>query len=199
MAKMYHYRIIPGDLSSTKVELTQEELYTIERELSGSVSERHQQGLGDTKRCQRDTAKLLSISWHCLGGNDPVQFTAKKKTIKGYNNVLLPIQFRESYRSYFFIEIMKMLATFNRTKGCWTQYVRWARGKALRSTFQYMKREQAHTELLGMLNEIVQNYGICCQVDSYSAKNEENDSNSEVLDEECKENFRRMDGRVGED
>jgi hypothetical protein len=189
--------VIPGDTSSPKIYLTKEELYGLEKTLSKEACEYYQAD-DNSAKAQRSIAKLISISYHCLGGNDPCQLSHKRRKIKGLSNTLLPHQYRFDYLSFFIEELMKMMVKFDRSKGCWTQYVRWARGKGLRRTFQVMKAEEKSEELLSLLKTTVEMFGTCCTIDSYLGLSKENDSVFEESDEEFKENTTNLDGCVGE-
>ncbi len=144
MTKKYYYHLLPGDTASPKIHLTQEELYGLEKTLSQSVCNNYRENK-NSKRVQRDAAKLISISYHCLGGNNPCHLSKHQKDSKKF---LVPRAYRFEYLSLFIEELIKMFHNFDRDKGCWTQYVVWAAGKGKRRVIQLMRRDQKHDMLI---------------------------------------------------
>lgn len=192
--KEYYYHVIPADTSSPKIAITQEQLYEMELKLSQEVCNNYRAGNFSLK-AQRKAATLISISYHCLGGNDPCHLSTKSHSKK--RSILLPMQYRFDYLSYFIEELIKMMQKFDRNKGCWTQYVLWARGKGLRRIIQQMKREQAHEQLIMDINQAIEISGIFCYLDDDSAFSEEIDSEIEADKyEEFEENISCVDGNM---
>lgn len=197
MSKEYYYYTIPEDRSSTKITITREQLYEIEKKLSAEAAYYRQNDV-TTAKAQRDIATLMSVSWHCLGGNDPYKPSKNRKRVEGCPNVFFSEEYREDYKSYFFIEALKILDKFDRSRGSWTQAVRWARGKAIRSTIAAKKKTMQQKELLTMLENAVKTYGTCFLMDTDSAETEEIYS-LEAKNEEYYEDTKAMDGGVGDE
>lgn len=139
--KAYYYFSIPGDIGSSKLFLTQEELYEAERNLSARVAFCVQKDLMPAS-ARRDLAKLISISYYCLGGGYPC-FRVRKSSEKKF---CVPFDYHDIYLSFFMQEIWRMLKKFDRSKGSWTQFVKWARGHASQYTAREMAKEERYQD-----------------------------------------------------
>lgn len=158
--KTYHYYTILGDLNSQRIDLTQEELYDIELNLSRTVSENVRNNV-NTLQADKDAAKLLSVSYYCLGGNNPC--TRGKGASKTAHNstkrkVYVPYKFQDQYNYYFIVRLLTLQKKFDRSKGCWTQYVKWAVGQALKYTISYMRKQDALNIAFADIYEYMKTY-----------------------------------------
>lgn len=150
MTKNYYYYLVPGDIRSEKVEISTEEVREVEHVLSGVVADNYRADI-NTMRANRDAGKLLSVSFHILGGNDPLlPFSVKGKRTK----VFIRQPYHELYTAFFFDELVKMLPKFDRAKGCWHNYVKFARLNAMRSLDKYRVREEKENVIQNRLYEL---------------------------------------------
>lgn len=140
----YIYHLVPGDTKSKMFFLTKEELYKVEKELSDKVSTNYQNDRFG-RREQAQAAKLISISYHILGGCIPITHRKSKSGIATY---IVPHRYIQDYISYFIEAIVKFLYKFDRSKGCWTNYVRWAKGLAIERTIALERRCNKNESIL---------------------------------------------------
>ena len=151
---MIYYNLIPGDRKSTKIPITQDEVYDVELNLSDEVSKNYRKG-DFSIAAQRKAAKLLSVSYSRLGGRIPAKVAKYRSIMKNQWN---------DYRSYFFEELVRVLPGFDRSKGCWTQYVKWARMKALDRMRADHERAERYDIILNDLKSLVLKYYVDMQI-----------------------------------
>ena len=130
---MYYYSLI-GDFSSSRFEINRDELFALEKTLPLGVAKSYQRGGELTPKEQREAAKLLTITYHCMGGYSVMCPGDKRSKVK------LPHFVRDEYLYAYIRNFLVVIQKFNREKGSWGQYAKWIRGMAIRDTILYLRR-----------------------------------------------------------
>jgi hypothetical protein len=130
---MYYFAIV-GDFATEKTEIFKPELFEIEKVLPMEVALAYQRGDEMTPKEQRQAAKLLSISYHCMGGYSVMCPQDKRSKVK------LPHFARDEYLYAYIRNFLVVIQKFDRTKGAWGQYAKWIRGMAIRDTINYLRK-----------------------------------------------------------
>lgn len=185
------YTII-GDTSSKSFQIDIDELYDIEKNESEYISKELQSG-NNTHAFQRRLARFLSVSFYGLGGHHPLR--VRNSTTE--HTVRLAKYLHEEYSQRWILEIYKMLLKFDRSKGCWTQYVRFAKGKALHATCTKDMRLKKCDEVLYNAFEMIKNGESVLKItlgdqDADDFFGQELSFDDETLDEDYKETFADM-------
>lgn len=142
---MYYYSLV-GDFSTERTEIFRPELFELEKVLPQEVAQSYQRGGELTPKEQREAAKLLSITYHCMGGYSVMCPQDKRSKVK------LPHFVRDEYLYAYIRNFLVVIQKFNRTKGAWGQYAKWIRGMAIRDTIAYLrkldKKKAVETEMM---------------------------------------------------
>lgn len=138
---MYWYHEIIGDVTSHKHVITKEELYNIEDNIAREVCNAYRKKGEIPRDIQKKAATLLSVSFYCLRGNEPLHPNSKSK-------FKCPKFAVDEYIYHFTRHLITHFTYCDRDKGAWTPYVRFAKGKACRDTIKWLIKQDKEKELL---------------------------------------------------
>ena len=146
---MKYYNVI-GDSSSGTHELPWEEATALAKALSLDISAAYRAGYEQNYSIQLKSAKLLSISYHCLGGAKPM--------FKGNGKVFFPLWLKEEYVFNYIKHYMYFIKKFDENKAPWGFYCRWIKSLAIRDTIAKLRKLDREKEALEALKNALAIY-----------------------------------------